>query len=56
MVALKKDDSKKDENSNLPVARIRIIMKSGSDPDITHISNGAAYLVTKATVIFFFFC
>lgn len=50
MVALKKDESKKDESNNLPVARIRVIMKSGADPDVALITNAAVIMVTKATV------
>lgn len=49
MVELQKEDAKKDENSSLPLARIRIIMKSG-DPDFGKISNDAVAMVGRATV------
>lgn len=51
MVELQKEDTKRDESSNLPLARIRIIMKSG-DPDFGKISNDAVAMVGRATVKF----
>lgn len=44
--------SKDITNSNLPLSRIRVIMKSL--PDVKNITPEALHLVTKATVIVLF--
>lgn len=44
--------SKESLSSSLPLARIRVIMKSL--PDVKNITPEALFIVTRATVIFIF--